>query len=79
MARIRTIKPKFGMIQNRSYKQGCKASVHGVMEFSDDIGVVIGDTIWLKSKYFRMTKSKCNSLKMDERACDKWIYMSAFL
>lgn len=53
MARIRTIKPKFwddskiGKISRDS-----RLLYIGLWTFSDDIGVVIGDTIWLKSKIF---------------------------
>ena len=53
MARIRTIKPKFwddskiGKISRDS-----RLLYIGLWTFSDDVGVVIGDTIWLKSKIF---------------------------
>jgi len=53
MARIRTIKPKFW----DDYKIGkisrdSRLLYIGLWTFSDDIGVVIGDAIWLKSKIF---------------------------
>nr|DAN34857.1 MAG TPA: replisome organizer [Caudoviricetes sp.] len=53
MARIRTIKPKFwddskiGKISRDS-----RLLYIGLWTFSDDVGVVIGDNIWLKSKIF---------------------------
>lgn len=53
MARIRTIKPKFwddSKIGRLS--RDARLLYIGLWTFSDDIGVVVGDSVWLKSKVF---------------------------
>lgn len=53
MARIRTIKPKFwDDIKIGRISRDARLLYIGLWSFSDDIGVVIGDSIWLKSKVF---------------------------
>lgn len=53
MARIRTIKPKFwDDIKIGRLSRDARLLYIGLWNFSDDIGVVIGDLIWIKSKIF---------------------------
>ncbi len=53
MARIRTIKPKFwDDTKIGRITRDARLLYIGLWNFSDDIGVVIGDSIWLKSKIF---------------------------
>lgn len=53
MARIRTIKPKFwDDIKIGRISRDARLLYIGLWSFADDIGVVIGDSIWLKSKVF---------------------------
>lgn len=53
MARIRTIKPKFfDDIKIGRLSRDARLVYIGLWVFCDDIGVVIGDSIWLKSKIF---------------------------
>ena len=53
MARIRTIKPKFwDDTRIGRITRDARLLYIGLWTFSDDIGVVIGDSIWLKSKIF---------------------------
>lgn len=53
MARIRTIKPKFwDDTKIGRISRDARLLYIGLWNFSDDIGVVIGDSIWLKSKIF---------------------------
>ena len=53
MARIRSIKPKFwDDIKIERLSRDVRLLYIGLWSFSDDIGVVIGDSIWLKSKVF---------------------------
>lgn len=53
MARIRTIKPKFfDDVKIGRLSRDARIVYIGLWVFSDDIGVVIGDTVWLKSKIF---------------------------
>ena len=53
MARIRTIKPKFwDDIKIGRISRDARLLYVGMWSFSDDMGVVIGDSIWLKSKVF---------------------------
>ena len=53
MARIRSIKPKFwDDIKIGRLSRDARLLYIGLWSFSDDIGVVIGDSIWLKSKVF---------------------------
>ena len=53
MARIRTIKPKFfDDVKVGRISRDARLVYIGLWIFSDDIGVVVGDTVWLKSKIF---------------------------
>ena len=53
MARIRSIKPKFwDDIKLGRLSRAARLLYIGLWSFSDDIGVVIGDSIWLKSKAY---------------------------
>lgn len=53
MARIRTIKPKFfDDVKVGRISRDARLLYIGLWVFSDDIGVVVGDTVWLKSKIF---------------------------
>ena len=53
MARIRTIKPKFfDDVKIGRISRDARLTYIGLWIFSDDIGVVVGDTVWLKSKIF---------------------------
>lgn len=53
MARIRSIKPKFwDDTKIGRISRDARLLYIGLWNFSDDIGVVIGDSIWLKSKIF---------------------------
>lgn len=53
MARIRSIKPKFwDDTKIGRITRDARLLYIGLWNFSDDIGVVIGDSIWLKSKIF---------------------------
>lgn len=53
MARIRTIKPKFWDDSKiGKLSRDARLLYIGLWTFSDDIGVVLGDSVWLKSKVF---------------------------
>lgn len=53
MARIRTIKPKFfDDVKIGRISRDARLLYIGLWVFADDIGVVVGDTVWLKSKIF---------------------------
>lgn len=53
MARIRTIKPKFWDDQKiGKLSRDARLLYIGLWTFSDDLGVVIADSVWLKSKIF---------------------------
>lgn len=53
MARIRTIKPKFfDDVKVGRISRDARLVYIGLWVFADDIGVVIGDAVWLKSKIF---------------------------
>ena len=53
MARIRTIKPKFWDDSKiGKLSRDARLLYIGLWTFSDDIGVVVGDSVWLKSKVF---------------------------
>ena len=53
MARIRTIKPKFfDDVKIGRVSRDARLVYIGLWVFADDIGVVVGDTVWLKSKIF---------------------------
>lgn len=53
MARIRTIKPKFwDDVKIGKLSRDARLLYIGMWNFSDDLGVIVGDPIWLKSKIF---------------------------
>jgi hypothetical protein len=53
MARIRTIKPKFWDDKKISkISRDARLTFIGMWNFSDDLGVIIADPIWIKSKIF---------------------------
>ena len=53
MARIRTIKPKFwDDIKIGKISRDARLLYIGLWNFADDLGVVIADPVWLKSKIF---------------------------
>ena len=67
MARIRTIKPKFWDDSKiGKLTRDARLLYIGLWTFSDDIGVVIGDAIWLKSKIFPYDQIQIQQF-------DKWI------
>ena len=67
MARIRTIKPKFWDDSKiGKLSRDARLLYIGLWTFSDDIGVVIGDSIWLKSKIFPYDQIQIQQF-------DKWI------
>ena len=67
MARIRTIKPKFWDDSKiGKLTRDVRLLYIGLWTFSDDIGVVIGDAIWLKSKIFPYDQIQIQQF-------DKWI------
>src|SRR5215210_8096191 len=53
MARIRTIKPKFwDDLKVAKLTRDARLTYIGMWNFSDDLGVIISDPAWLKSKIF---------------------------
>lgn len=53
MARIRTIKPKFwDDIKLSKISRDARLLFVGMWNFADDLGVIVGDSIWIKSKVF---------------------------
>ena len=67
MARIRTIKPKFWDDSKiGKLTRDARLLYIGLWTFSDDIGVVVGDSIWLKSKVFPYDQIQIQQF-------DKWI------
>lgn len=53
MARIRTIKPKFwDDVKIGRIPRDCRLLYIGMWNFADDLGVVVADPVWLKSKIF---------------------------
>lgn len=67
MARIRTIKPKFwDDAKIGKLSRDARLLYIGLWTFSDDIGVVVGDSIWLKSKVFPYDQIQIQQF-------DKWI------
>lgn len=53
MARIRTIKPKFwDDTKLATVSRDARLTYIGMWNFSDDLGVIISKTVWLKSKIF---------------------------
>lgn len=67
MARVRTIKPKFwDDIKIGRISRDARLLYIGLWNFADDVGVVIGDTVWLKSKIFPYDQIQVQQF-------DKWI------
>lgn len=53
MPRIRTIKPKFwDDIKLSKISRDARLLYIGMWNFADDLGVIVGDSIWIKSKVF---------------------------
>lgn len=53
MARIRTIKPEFwDDLKLSKITRDSRLLYIGLWNFSDDLGVIIGDSLWIKSKVF---------------------------
>lgn len=67
MARIRTIKPKFwDDIKIGKLSRDARLLYIGMWNFCDDLGVIIADSIWLKSKIFPFDQIQ---LQQFERFC----------
>lgn len=57
MARIRTIKPQFwDDLKIGRLSRDARLLYIGLWNFADDLGVVIADPVWLKSKIFPYDK-----------------------
>ena len=53
MARIRTIKPEFwDDLKIAKISRDARLLYIGMWNFADDLGVIIGDSLWIKSKVF---------------------------
>lgn len=53
MARIRTVKPKFwDDVKLSKVSRDSRLLFIGMWNFADDFGVILADTVWLKSKIF---------------------------
>lgn len=64
MARIRTIKPKFwDDVKIGRLPRDARLLYIGLWTFSDDLGVVIADPVWLKSKIFPYDKIQLQQLE----------------
>lgn len=69
MARIRTIKPKFwDDVKVAKLPRDARLLYIGMWNFADDLGVIIADHIWLKSKIFPFDQIQIQQF-------DKWIEM----
>jgi hypothetical protein len=71
MARIRTVKPKFwDDVKVGRLSRDARLLFLGLISQADDIGVVIGDPIWLKSKIFPYDQIQVQQFEkwMDELA-----------
>lgn len=67
MARIRTIKPKFwDDVKIGKLSRDSRLLYIGMWNFCDDLGVIIADPIWLKSKIFPFDQMQ---LQQFERFC----------
>lgn len=67
MPRIRTIKPKFwDDVKVSKLSRDARLLYIGMWNFSDDTGVIISDSIWLKSKIFPFDNIQVQQF-------DKWI------
>lgn len=64
MARIRSVKPKFwDDIKLSKVSRDTRLLFIGMWNFADDLGVIISDPIWLKSKIFPYDKLEPNQLE----------------
>lgn len=64
MARIRTVKPKFWDDSKLSkVSRDARLLFIGMWNFSDDLGVIISDPIWIKSKIFPYDNLDKNQLQ----------------
>ena len=64
MARIRTIKPQFwDDLKIGRLSRDARLLYIGLWNFADDLGVVIADPVWLKSKYSLTTKYNSSNSK----------------
>ena len=64
MARIRTIKPKFwDDAKIGRISRDARLLYIGLWTFADDLGVVIADPVWLKSKIFPYDQIQIQQLK----------------
>lgn len=69
MARIRTIKPEFwDDLKLSKVVRDVRLLYIGMWNFADDLGVIIGDHVWLKSKIFPFDAIQLQQF-------DKWIEM----
>lgn len=67
MARIRTIKPEFwDDLKLSKITRDSRLLYIGLWNFSDDLGVIIGDSLWIKSKVFPFDQIQMQQF-------DKWI------
>ena len=67
MARIRTIKPKFwDDVKLSKISRDARLVFIGMWNFSDDLGVIIAEPIWLKSKIF-----PCDVIQVQQ--FEKWL------
>ena len=81
MARIRTIKPKFwDDTKIGRISRDARLLYIGLWNFSDDIGVVIGDTIWLKSKIFPYDQIQVQQFEkwMNELVINRFICLLSY-
>lgn len=76
MSRIRTIKPKFWDDSKLAkVSRDARLTFIGMWNFSDDLGVIIADSIWLKSKIFPFDQIQLHQF-------EKWLtelYESGFI
>ena len=67
MARIRTIKPEFwDDLKVAKISRDARLLYIGMWNFADDLGVIIGDSLWIKSKVFPFDQIQIQQF-------DKWI------
>ena len=67
MARIRTIKPEFwDDLKISKLSRDVRLLYIGMWNFADDLGVIIGDSLWIKSKIFPFDQIQIQQF-------DKWI------
>ena len=67
MARIRTIKPEFwDDLKISKVSRDARLLYIGMWNFADDLGVIIGDSLWIKSRVFPFDQIQIQQF-------DKWI------